>query len=413
MTPTRTAPPSSVLRVRDRWFAPRHRSGTTELAPARLLHLTRMPPSPSGVAAYAAVFRDALEELGPTVTVELPPDPAASQSFPLAVRLIRRLRGPLAAPGTVLVVEQAGRGLAEFWAAWWLTRRGARVWLMVHDVPALSGGAFFSRLLDRRGGRRIAALLSDTLGRRAERGLLSRAERVFCLSPAGAEALAAAHHLDREVEPIPHVARPVEVDPDSSRHAEPDPSVAATAEQDPALRRAILVPGYIAAAEDVLPLLPALADLPDDWRLLVGACPAAAEERIAREAEALGLSDRVDLLGFTDEPGVRAAFARAAVVVRWRDGGWSGGAGRYAVSGPLIASFAHGCAVVTNDDRGAAHLLDRAGAVAVRDADSLVTAVTALVRNDADRLRRATAGRALVESEHTPVAVAALLRGGV
>lgn len=413
MTAGTPPPPSSVVRVRDRWFAPRHRSGTTELAPARLLHLTRMPPSPSGVAAYAAVFRDALAELGPTVTVELPPDPAASQSFPLAVRLIRRLRGPLAAPGTVLVVEQAGRGLAEFWAAWWLTRRGARVWLMVHDVPALSGGAFFSRLLDRRGGRRIAALLSDTLGRRAERGLLSRAERVFCLSPAGAEALTTAHHLDRAVESIPHVARPVEVGPDSLARAQSDPGAVATVEPDRSLRRAILVPGYIAAPEDVLPLLPALAELPEDWRLLVGACPDAVQDRIAREVAALGLTDRVDLLGFTDEPGVRAAFARAAVVVRWRDGGWSGGAGRYAVSGPLIAAFAHGCAVVTNDDRGAAHLVQRAGAAVVRDTDALVAAVTALVRDDGDRLRRATAGRALVESEHTPVAVAALLRGGV
>lgn len=410
---TRALPSSSVVRVRDRWFAPRNRSGTTELAPARLLHLTRMPPSPSGVAAYAAVFREALAELGPTVTVELPPDPDASQSFPLAIRLIRRLRGPLAAPGTVLVVEQAGRGLAEFWAAWWLTRRGARVWLMVHDVPALSGGAFFSALLDRRGGRRIAAVLSDTLGRRAERGLLSRAERVFCLSPAGAEALAAAHHLDRGVEPIPHVARPVEVDPDSSPRAQSDPGAAATAEPDRDLRRAILVPGYIAAADDVLPLLPALDDLPEDWRLLVGACPDAVHDRIAREVAERGVADRVELLGFTDESGVRAAFARAAVVVRWRDGGWSGGAGRYAVSGPLIAAFAHGCAVVTNDDRGAAHLLERAGATVVRDTGALVAAVTALVRDDHDRLRRATAGRALVESEHTPVAVAALLRGGV
>ncbi|MFB9954723.1 glycosyltransferase family protein [Cellulomonas denverensis] len=368
---------------------------STRPAPTRLLHLTRMPPSPSGVAAYAAVFRHALAEIAPTTTVELPPDPAASQSFPLARRLVRRLRRPLADPGTVLVVEQAGRGLAEFWAAWWLTRRGARVWLMVHDVPALSGGAFFSRTLDRRGGRRLAALLSGTLGRRAERDLLQRVERVCCLSPAGAEALTAAHRLTRPVEPVPHVAVP-------------PPLVPAAV----AARRAILVPGYVAAAEDVLPLLPVLAALPTDWRLLVGACPDDAGAVLARAAAGLGVADRVELLGFTDEAGVRAAFARAAVVVRWRHSGWSGAAGRYAVSGPLIAAFANAGAVLTNDDRGAAHLLPRDGATLVRDADDLGPALAALVADDAERLRRARAGRALVESEHTPAAVAALLRGG-
>ncbi|WP_263117974.1 glycosyltransferase [Cellulomonas sp. RIT-PI-Y] len=362
-------------------------------APARLLHLTRMPPSPSGVAAYAAVFRTALAEVAPTETVALPPDATASQSFPLAGRLIRRLRGPVADPGTVLVVEQAGRGLAEFWAAWWLTRRGARVWLMVHDVPALSGGAFFGRLLDRRGGRRLAALLSGTLGRRAERGLLTRAERVFCLSPSGARALASAHGLTRAVEPVPHVAILPPLDP-------------------PAARRVILVPGYVASADDVVPLLPALATLPADWRLQVGACPDDARDALVRAAVDQGLADRVDLLGFTDEAGVRAAFARAAIVVRWRRSGWSHGAGRYAVSGPLIAAFAHACAVLTNDDRGAAHLFERSGAQVVEGADALIAALATLVRDQDERLRRAAAGRILVESEHTPVAVAALLRGG-
>ncbi|WP_169164626.1 glycosyltransferase [Cellulomonas taurus] len=351
-----------------------------------------MPPSPSGVAAYAAVFRDALAEVAPTSTVPLPAQPAASQSFPLAARLIRRLRPEVAVPGTVLVVEQAGRGLAEFWAAWWLSRRGARIWLMVHDVPALSGGAFFGRLLDRRGGRRVAALLSDTLGRRAERGLLARAERVFCLAPSGAAVLTSTHRLTRAVEVLPHVA------------ALP-PTVAGE-------QRTILVPGYVAAAADVLPLLPVLHTLPADWRLAVGACPDDAATAIAALAADLGLTDRVDLLGFTDEAGVRAAFARAAIVVRWRRDGWSGGANRHAVSGPVIAALAHGCALVTNDDRGARELLGRAGAVVVDGPEDLAAAVSALVRDPAERARRGAIGRALIESDHTPVAVAALLRGG-
>ncbi|MEV7973339.1 glycosyltransferase [Cellulomonas sp. NPDC089187] len=361
-------------------------------APARILHLTRMPPSPSGVAAYAAVFRHALDAVAPTTTVHLPPDPTASQSLRLAAQLIRRLSAPLTDPGTVLMVEQAGRGQAEFWAAWWLTRRRARVWLMVHDVPALSGGAFFTRALDRRGGRRLATLLSSTLGHRAERGLLTRAERVFCLSPSGAEALIRAHRLTRDIEPMPHVA--------------------VLPQEPPPTRRDILVPGYIASAADVLPLLPVLADLPDDWRLTVGACPDAARTAIAGHATVLGMTDRVDLLGFTDEAAVRASFARAAIVVRWRADGWSGPAGRHAVSGPLIAAFAHGCAVVTNDDRGAAPLLDRAGALVVDTPVALAAAVTGLVRDQADLRRRAAAGRELIAAEHTPAAVADVLRGG-
>lgn len=404
--PTPAPSPRSAVHARARHIAAPDPARTADLAPAgartadlappapptRLVHLTRMPPSPSGVAAYAAVFREALAELAPTTTVSLPAQPAASQSFPLAARLIRRLRRGTAVPGTVLVVEQAGRGLAEFWATWWLSRRGARVWLMVHDVPALSGGAFFGRLLDRRGGRRLAALLSDTLGRRAEHGLLTRAERVFCLAPSGAAALTSTHRLTRTVEVIPHVAvLPASV---------------------PERRRTILVPGYVAAAADVLPLLPVLHALTPDWRLAVGACPEDEAAAITARAVEQGLSDRVDLLGFTDEAGVRAGFARAAIVVRWRRDGWSAGANRHAVSGPVIAALAHGCALVTNDDRGARDLLARAQALVVDGAGDLAEAVTALAQDPVACSRRGASGRALIESDHTPVAVAALLRGG-
>jgi len=362
-------------------------------APARFVHVTRLPPSPSGVAAYAAAFRPVLDALGPTGTELLPPAPEASQSAVLAVRLARRLTRH--DRDAVLLVEQAGRGLAEFWAAWWAARRGRRVWLMVHDVPELSGGAFFTTLLDRRGGRRVAAALSGTLGRRAERDLLRRAERVLCLSPSGAAALAAAHRLDRPVEAVPHVG---------------------AATDDPvAGRTEVLVPGYVAAAEDVLPLVRAAADLPDGWVLAVGACGEGTARAVEAAAAAAGTADRVRLLGFLPEVGVRAAFARAAVVVRWRRDGWGGG-GAHAVSGPLVAALGNGCAVVTNDSRGAGHLFDEARVVVVGDRDAgeraLLDAVRALVADPADRRARGEAGRALVRREHTVAALAARLRGG-
>lgn len=363
-------------------------------APAglRLVHVTRLPPSPSGVAAYAQAFRPVLEELGEVDVEQLPPEPGASQSAVLAVRLARRLARR--DPADVLVVEQAGRGLAEFWAAWWLARRGRRVWLMVHDVPELSGGAFFTTLLDRRGGRRVAAALSAVLGRRAERDLLQRAERVLCLSPAGARALERAHRLTRPVQDVPHVG--------------------AVAEAPVEGRTEVLVPGYVADAADVLPLVRAAGDLPAGWTLAVGAASPATEERLRQEAAARGVLDRVRLLGFLPEAHVRAAFARAAVVVRWRRDGWGGG-GAFAVSGPLVAALGHGCAVVTNDSRGASHLFDEARVVVVGDGEpgerALLAAVQALVADPADRLDRAQAGRDLVRREHVPGAIAARLGG--
>jgi glycosyltransferase involved in cell wall biosynthesis len=367
-------------------------------APAslRVLHVTRLPPSPSGVAAYAEAFRAVLAELGDVAVVRLPPAPEASQSAALAVRLTRRLarRTRDIDLRQVVVVEQAGRGLAEFWAAWWLARRGRRVWLMVHDVPELSGGAFFTTLLDRRGGRRVAAALSRTLGRRAERDLLHRAERVLCLSPAGARALEAEHRMVRPVQDVPHVGAATDAPLDG--------------------RTEVLVPGYVAGADDVLPLVRGADDLPPGWVLSVGACSDETRRRIAAEAEAHGTADRVRLLGFLAEADVRAAFARAAVVVRWRRDGWGGG-GAYAVSGPLVAALGNGCAVVTNDSRGAAHLFGEARVAVVGDGatgeQQLVDAVRALTANPADRRRRGEAGRDLVRREHSPAAVAARLRG--
>lgn len=379
------------------------RPATTAAAVDRVVHVTRLPPSPSGVAAYAESFGAVLTALTSPDRVDverLPPEPASSQSALLALRLSRRLsRRTRGRTGDVVLIEQAGRGLAEFWAAWWLTVRGRRVWLMVHDVPELSGGAFFSTLLDRRGGRRVAAALSGSLGRAAERGLLARAERVLCLSPAGARALERAHGLTRTVQDVPHVALPV-----------------AAGGTPPAGRREVLAPGYVAGADDVLPLVPAVTGWPDGWTLTVGACSADAEDEIRAAAARAGVTGRVRLLGFTDEAGVRDAFARAAVVVRWRRDGWgAGGAAtaRYAVSGPLIAAMAHGCAIVTNDSRGAAHLFHEArvrvvgeGAAGQQD---LIGAVATLLADPGERAARAQAGRDLVQQRHSPQALASLL----
>ncbi|MFI2753367.1 glycosyltransferase [Cellulomonas sp. P22] len=369
-------------------------------AGTRFLYVTRLPPSPSGVAAYAETFADVLRALGDVELVRLPAEPARSQSSVRALRLAVALDRAVARdPGRVVHVELAGRGVAEFWAAWALARlRGRRVWLTVHDVPELSGGAFFTSLLDRRGGRRVAATLSRTVGAAAERSLLSRAEQVLCLSAAGARALEHRHGAGVRARAVPHVAR--------------------LGDAPARGRREVFVPGYVASADDVLPLVRAVGDLPVGWTLTVGACAPDEHERLAREARRIGVDDRVLLLGYSSERELTRAFDRAAVVVRWRRGGWARAdeAGAHAVSGPLVAALARGCAVVTNDSRGLVEVFDEAGVLAVGDgrtgAGDLVRDVLRLVGDEDERVARAEAGRALARRAHTVAAVAAAVGGG-
>lgn len=372
----------------------------SDVAATRFLYVTRLPPSPSGVAAYAETFADVLRVLGDVELVRLPAEPARSQSLVRAVRLARSLDRSLARdPDRVVHVELAGRGVAEFWAAWALVRlRGRRVWLTVHDVPELSGGAFFFRTLDRRGGRRLAAALSRRLGTSAERTLLSRAEQVLCLSASGARALEARHGAGVRVRAVPHVAR--------------------LGDAPARGRREVFVPGYVASAQDVLPLVRAVPDLPAGWTLTVGACAPDEHERLAHEARRTGVDDRVRLLGYSSELELTGAFDRAAVVVRWRRGGWAraGEAGAHAVSGPLVAALARGCAVVTNDSRGLVEVFDEAGVLVVGDgrtgAADLVRDVLRLVGDEDERVARADAGRALARRAHAVAAVAAVVGGG-
>ncbi|NNC11868.1 glycosyltransferase [Planctomonas sp. JC2975] len=361
----------------------------------RIVHVTRLPPSPSGVALFAHDMNAAYALLGEVEDHRMPPDPHDSQSFPLAWRTWRALRRRVSRhDDAFVVVEIAGRGVAETWAAWLLTLTGRRVWVTVHDVPAVSGGAFLSRSLDRRRRRWLGVRLSRTLGRRVERGLLRRAERVMVLSDAGARALAEAYRLERPVLAVPHVI-------------EPSASVMAD--------RRILVPGYVGDADAVSPLVRGLVDLPRPWRLVVGAAADSTLATIRDEARLFGVEDRIDLLGLIDEDSLDREFCRAAIVVRWRPGGWSSGPAAFAVSGPVIRALGRGCAVVSNDRRGVAECLAAADAVVVGDGEEgaidMMTAVARLVADDELRVSCAERGLAHAADRHTPASVAALLRG--
>lgn len=360
-----------------------------------VLYVSRFPPSPSGVALYARDMLRVLETWAVVDVLDLPPDPRASQSWPLAARLAHRARMWVRKnPGGVVMFELAGRGQAEFWCAWWLTRRrDARIWVTVHDVPAISGGAFFTRAFDRRGLRRLARMLSDSVGRSAERSLLGRSSAVFALSDAGAASLTQIYRMRRPALALPHVM--------------PNGPIGASK------TREMLVPGYVVSARDVVPVLEALAAVGPGWRLTVGACPDAVESELRAFARAAGLLSQVSFTGFLAEPELVRCFERAAIVVRWRDEGWAGSAG-LAVSGPTIRAMGNGCAVVTNDSRGTRECLEEAGAVIVPDGTAgAVELKRALVELTTDPARCAEMGRRArshLDREHSPSALTQVLR---
>jgi glycosyltransferase involved in cell wall biosynthesis len=331
--------------------------------------------------------------LGDVEYHRMPADPGQSQSFVLAWRTWRSLRKAVTRrDDAVVVVEIAGRGLAEAWAAWLLSRTGRRVWLTVHDAPAVSGAMFLTRALDRPHRRWLPMRLSRTLGRRVERDLLRRADRLMVLSEAGARALEEAYRLDRTALTIPHVL-------------EPSRSIAA--------ENRILVPGYVSGADAVIPLLSGLRSLPSPWRLVVGATSGRTHDELRSEARRIGVEDRVELLGFVDESLLDREFSRAAIVVRWKPDGWTSGSAPYAVSGPIIRALGRGCAVVSNDRRGVVECLSDAGALVVGNGDEgaaeVVSAVSRLAGDEELRLACARAGIAHIALHHGPAVVAALI----
>lgn len=363
---------------------------------SELVYVTRLPPSSSGVAAYAQMFVDVLERIGEVQLLQLHPDPRESQTIAELRRVLQEARHARRTRcSRAFFVELAGRGIAEFWTAWWLSRRGESVIVTIHDVPAVSGGAFFFRALDRRGGRRVAALLSNTIGRIAERSLLDRATAVFTLSEEGSHSLQRVFGLARHVTPIPHVAN--------------------SGETSVVKQKEIFFPGYISRAEDVFGVLSALEQIDSEWRLVVGALSASDEAKLAKRAELMGIAHRIEVLGFQDENELLASFDRAAVVVRWRVTGWStgSGGGRYAVSGPIVRGLSRGCVVVTNDDRGVREFVGRVPSMLIPTGEGrsseLVEMIVTVANDDALRTNLGEAGREYMRVAHGAARIAPLV----
>ena len=303
--------------------------------------------------------------------------------------LFRTLRSSSADPDHVIMVELAGRGLAEFWTVFFLSSRpfSRRIWVTVHDTPAVCGGAFFFTALDRRGGRRIANWFSRWLGRKAERTALQRVERIYCLSTMGAHLLAEQLCLRRPVLRLPFVA------------------TATTGSLS--TRRIILLPGYLDGVQNVAPVLSTLAVSPACWHLEIGSCSANTKVDIRSLARQMDVDHRVEWLDYLNETELDAAFERAAIVVRWRDCAWlnSDGAPQGAVSGALMNALAHGCAVITNDSRGFVECMGEAQAMRVQTERELQAGLSNLIQDDTLRERMGTAGRTHISTHHSVAVV--------
>ena len=156
-----------------------------------VVHVSSFPPSPSGVALYAAVFDQVLAGFGSVERVVAPADPRESQSLRSALRGLVVGLGPRLREADVVHVELSGRALYQFYLALGLTigRRRSLLAITCHDTPSLVGWTLLFTGLDRRPFRRVAQLASSGVGHQLENRLLSRCDVTVALTEEGATAL--------------------------------------------------------------------------------------------------------------------------------------------------------------------------------------------------------------------------------
>lgn len=304
-------------------------------------HVSKFPPSTSGIGLYAALFETTFP---PTIRVQratFGPDPRTTQRLRASLHgLAQGLRGTAGAD--VLHVEIGGRSLAEFYFVVGTLLRRSRPWtvLTCHDVPSLAGATMLFTVLDRRGLRRVGMWLSSRLGAAVERWVMRESDSVFALTASGASEMAgrygrSVHHLGHVVaeEPLPPRKDPL-----------------------------VLLPGYVSLQCPVAEIVRVVAEAPatsrGPWRVLVGA---ADQAHVERELRAVGPARRslVEIQGQVSESELVASYLRAAVVLRVGSG--HAATNHFAASGPLSLALACGCRVLTDDPRpGVTELADAA-----------------------------------------------------
>lgn len=354
-----------------------------------VVYVSRFPPSPSGVARYAADFRAALAVTADVREVELPPDPASSQTLRTIFRAQMRARAVarVAGPDATCWVEIAGRGIAELLLVRMARTSFRRCFVTVHDAPAVTGGVGYLSLLDRPGLRRVAAVLSRRPGRWLENHVLNGCDGVFSLSNKGADGLAT--RLHRRPRVVRHVV-----------HAPASP---------PEKTSDVYLPGHIGSPLDVPGLERLVRSLQQlDGRLVCGAAdPAAAALLVDLSSRFPGV---VEARGFQSESDIDAQFRRSLIVVRPLQGGGRHGANHAAVSGPVARALAHGCVVVTNDLRGTAEYLAPAYAVTTREPGEVFDEAVRLLQRAPEELReKSRLAREFAQRELSVDAVGAVL----
>jgi glycosyltransferase involved in cell wall biosynthesis len=340
--------------------------------------VSKAPPTRHGVARYTVLFRQALAATAAVRPVDVPSrtDTVAGvlKTVMSVRRAIRRERPALA------WFELSGRALGEFYTAAWVAPRVPTV-VTLHDAPSIAGDTGMFRLLDRRGLRRLSRSVRHLVGRPAERRLEHQATAWVTLSQSGADAVRSQHPL-AVVVTLPLVAAGGRV---------------------PKRTPLVFVPGFYRGRASVTPALDALRMLPPDVIVAIGGggshlgC-------IVREWQESNsdVQGRVAMLGDLDESALDDMYRRATVVVRLL--GQSPAGGGRAVSGPVIDALAHGCALVTDDQRGAADVLENgvnALVVEPGDLDAARDAVIAVCTDGELRSRLAEAARRTIERGHS------------
>ena len=308
----------------------------------KVVYVTKLPPSRSGVARYADRFALVLQRLGHVRVITSGNEAPETQQVLRIVRVVAATLRALWQNPDLIVFEISWGAVAEMYAAALsiLLRRERRliVWLTVHDVPALTGGLFRIGWLRKRGRLlRVAAFLSKHVGVRIERWVLNRADVVVCLSSVGARALQDAWALDRHVGTVHFVA---DVATDTSE------------------REQIFLPGpvQLSAATEVFA---ALAAIPSDLPVVVGFCDADTQSALQQRASSLGLGARLRFAGFLGQDELVQTYRASLIVVHWyaRSDARERMSNKAACSGPVIDAIAAGSVLITNAARGAREYL--------------------------------------------------------
>lgn len=278
----------------------------------RVLHVAPPPGAPTGIAAYAARFRSALQATGVDV-VALSPAPGRRDA-PSTVRSTAREVVRLAGQCDIVHLELGGGSLPEYYAARAVAdRTSCPLVLTVHDPPRLVWSPFhIAPIHDYRGLRIGAGVLLAALARTHERQTARGASRLFTLSRTGAERLQMFVRSRAVIEALPY------------------PIDAASAGDVVVADRVPLVIGYFGywyRGKGIGQLLEALGELRDRgrpvqlrmWSSATSATARRESDRVQHWVlgliDRLGLSESVHLMGTIPESQIAAQLRTCHAIV--------------------------------------------------------------------------------------------------